>query len=90
MSDTARRNVNGHQKLEEARNTRGFWKESSPTDTSRTVRKYISVFLLVFFFFCFLGLHWWHMDVSKVGGLIRATAAGLYHSHSLARSKPHL
>ena len=43
------------------------------------------------FFFFFLGLlHPWHMEVPRLGGPIRATAAGLCHSHDNARSKLHL
>ena len=40
------------------------------------------------FFFVFLGLHPRHVEVPSLGGLIGATAAGLYHSH--ARSEPRL
>ena len=40
-----------------------------------------------FFFFCFVGPHPWHIGGSQARGLIRATAVGLYHSHSNARSK---
>ena len=45
------------------------------------------LFVCLFFF---LGLHLWHMEVSRLGGLIRETAVGLYHSPSSARSEPHL
>ena len=46
-----------------------------------------------FFFlvFClFLEPHQQHMEVPRLGGLIRAIAIGHSHSHSHARSKPHL
>ena len=43
---------------------------------------------IFFFFFCFLGLYLRHMEVPRLGGLIRTTAAGLHHTHSNARSKP--
>ena len=48
-----------------------------------------------FFFFCLLsvvllGSHQWHMEVPRLGGLIRAVAAALHQSHSNARSEPHL
>ena len=44
----------------------------------------------IFFFFFFLGLHPQHVEVPRLGGLIGAVAAGLCHTHSNARSKPHL
>ena len=45
----------------------------------------------VVIFFFFLGVYLWHMEVPRLGGLIRATAATeLCHSHSNARSKLHL
>ena len=40
------------------------------------------------FAFCFLGPNPWHMEVLRLQ--IGATAAGLHHSHSNARSKPWL
>ena len=43
--------------------------------------------LSFFFFFCFLGLHLWHMEVRGVTG---AAAAGLPHSHSNTGSQPRL
>ena len=42
------------------------------------------------FFFFFLGLNPRPMDVPGLGGPIRATAAGLHHSHSNAKSEQHL
>ena len=44
---------------------------------------------LGFFLFCFFwgGLHSQHMEVPRLGGPIRAIAAGLRHSHSHARSE---
>ena len=44
---------------------------------------------LVFGFF-FLGLRPWHVEVPRLGGLIGAIAASLYHSHSHTRSEPSL
>jgi len=41
-------------------------------------------------FFCFLGPHPRHMEVPRLGALIRAVAASLHHSHSNAGSKPRL
>ena len=43
---------------------------------------------LYFFFFVFLGLHLWHVEVPRLEGRIRATAAGLRHSHSNTGSEP--
>ena len=46
------------------------------------------IFLFFFFLsFVFFGLHLWHVEVPRLGGPIRATAAGLCHNHSNARSK---
>ena len=39
------------------------------------------------FYFVFLGLHPWHMEVPRIGLKIRAVAAGLCHSHGNARSE---
>ena len=50
----------------------------------------LGVPVVAFFFFFFSGLHLRHMDIPSLGGLIGTTAAGLYHSHSNARSKLHL
>ena len=38
--------------------------------------------------FVFLGLHLQHMEVPRLGGLIRAVAAGLRQSHSNTGSEP--
>ena len=48
--------------------------------------------LIIFlsFFFVLLGPHPQHMEVPSSGGLIRAVAACLQHSHSNTRSEPHL
>ena len=46
--------------------------------------------LFVFSFFSFLGPHLRHMEVPRLGGRIRATAAGLYHSQSNVGSELHL
>ena len=46
--------------------------------------------LFFFFFFVFLGLHWRHIEIPRLGGRIGAVAAGLYHSHSNSESKPHV
>ena len=43
-----------------------------------------------FFLFVLLGLHLWHMKVPRLGGQIRAVAAGLHHSHGNTRSELHL
>ena len=32
----------------------------------------------------------WHIEIPRLGGLSRAAAAGLHHSHSNAGSKLHL
>ena len=47
------------------------------------------IFFFFFFFwsFVFLGLHLQHVEVPRLGGLIRAVAAGLHHGHSNARSE---
>ena len=44
--------------------------------------------IFVFLFCCFLGLRLWHMEVPRLGDLIRAAAADLHHSHSNARFEP--
>ena len=41
-----------------------------------------------FFFFFFLGLYLWHVEVPRLGGWIKAAAAGLHDSHRNARSEP--
>ena len=41
-------------------------------------------------FFFFLGPHPWHMEVSSLGGPIRAVATSIPHSHSNTRSEPGL
>ena len=47
-----------------------------------------SLFFIFLLFFFFLGLHPWHLKVPRLGVQSeRATAAGLHHSHSKARSK---
>ena len=51
---------------------------------------YKILFLFFFFFFAFLGPHPWHMKVPRLGGQIRAVAAGLHHSHSNSGSEWHL
>ena len=38
--------------------------------------------VIFFFFLYFLGLHPWHMEAPRLGGLIGAAAAHLHHSHS--------
>ena len=38
-------------------------------------------------FFFFLGPHLQHMGVPRLGGQVRAAAAGLHHNHSKARSE---
>ena len=47
---------------------------------------------LFFFFFVFLGPLPRHMEIPRLGarGLLGAVATGLCHSHSNARSEPHL
>ena len=47
-------------------------------------------FFFFFFFFVFVGLHPTAYGGSQVRGLIRATAASLYHSHSNTGSEPYL
>ena len=42
----------------------------------------------LFFFFCLLGLHPRHVEVSQAKGLMGTVAAGLHQSHSNARSEP--
>ena len=46
--------------------------------------------LFFFFFFCLFMAAPEAYGGSQASGLIRAVAAGLHHSHSQARSKPHL
>ena len=62
--------------------------ENCPTESV------LNFFLFPFlpFFFCFLGLHLLHMEVSRLGSnhWIGAEAAGLCHSHSNTGSKLHL
>ena len=45
---------------------------------------------MVEIFFSFLGPHPWHMEIPRLGGPIRAAAAGLHHSHSNLGSQLHL
>ena len=53
---------------------------------------FVGRFICAIYFLCvcFLGLHPWYMDVSRLRGPIGATAAGLRHSNSNATSQPHL
>ena len=44
--------------------------------------------LLFFFCFCFLGLQLGHKGIPRLGGRMRAAAAGLNHSHSNTGSEP--
>ena len=46
------------------------------------------VLFWMFFVFCFLGPQVQHVEVPKLGGPNRATAAGLHHSHSNMGSEP--
>ena len=48
------------------------------------------VLFFFFFFFCFLGPHLWHTEVPGLGVKSELQLAGLHHSYSNARSKPHL
>ena len=50
-------------------------------NSSRFLFCYCCCFVL--FFVCFLGPHLRHMEVTMVGGRIRATAASLHHSHNI-------
>ena len=50
----------------------------------------ISVVDLFFFFFCLFRASLAAMKVSQTGGHVRATAAGLHHSHSNVGAKPRL
>ena len=52
--------------------------------------KYIRICIFFIFIFCFLGPHPLHMEVPRLGGLFRATAASLHHSHSNVGSEPRL
>ena len=45
-----------------------------------------TVFCFCFCFLSFLGPHQWHMELPRLGGPIRAVAAGLQYSHSNSRS----
>ena len=54
------------------------------SDNAGSLTCFVFCFL---FFFCFLGLHPWHMEVPQARGQIRATAAGLRHSRSYIRSE---
>ena len=48
-------------------------------------------FFFVFLSFCPFGPHLWHIEVPRLGGLIRVVATGQRHqSHSSARSELHL
>ena len=49
---------------------------------------FLFYFLTFNFFLSFLGLHAQHMEVPRLGGQIRPTAAGLHSSHRNARSEP--
>ena len=49
---------------------------------------FISIFFVFLLFF--LGPHPWHMGVPRLGIESGAVATGLCHSHSNARSEPHL
>ena len=63
------------------------WPSSPETFLYYSIR--ISMLSDSFFLsFFFLESHSRHVEVSKTRGLIGATAAGLCHSHSHARSKP--
>ena len=53
----------------------------------------VYVCMCVYIYLCIyiillLGLHPWDMEVLMLGSPIRATAAGLHHSHSNAKSEP--
>ena len=46
--------------------------------------------LIYFLFFCFLGLHLWHMEVPRLEGELELQLPALPHSHSNAGSEPNL
>ena len=47
---------------------------------SQGVGPLVDLFFLIFIFLC--RLHLWHMEAPRLGVQIRASAAGLHHSHS--------
>ena len=55
-----------------------------------SLKSFFFFFFLFLFFLLFLGLHLWHMEVSRLGGPIGAVATGLPHSHSNTGSETHL
>ena len=48
------------------------------------VVSYLLTFTYLLLLFFWGGSHLWHVEVPRLGGGIRATAAGLHHSHSNA------
>ena len=55
------------------------------------LRILVYVFCFVLFCFCFLGPHWWHMEVPRLGVQSELSiVASLRHSHSNTGSEPHL
>ena len=69
----------------------GFWLSSLQLTEVTSLFPFIIIFFIfyvcmyVFIYFCFLGQHPWHMEVPRLGGWIRATAAGPNHSLSNVR-----
>ena len=57
-------------------------------DVSTVTKFLLSTALITFFGLFVLGLHLWHMEVSR--GQIGATTASLCHSHSNTVSETHL
>ena len=65
-----------------------FAMKFNPSCTQNQLFCFYFQFSKLFFLFCFLGLHPWHMEVPRLRGPIRATDAGHSHSHSHIRSEP--
>ena len=55
-----------------------------------TLGMFFLFFVFFFVIFVFLGPHLRHMEVLRLGGPIRATAARVHHRQSNIRSKLHL
>ena len=67
--------------------------ENLPMDITHGMHRSLLVKVkcyFILFYFCFLGLHLWHMEISQARGRIQVVAASLCHSHSNAGSEPGL
>ena len=64
---------------------RAGWKKEKRNGRSRDHNHRVGnsrVHSFYLYIFCFLGPHWWHMEVPRLRGPSRATAASLHHSYS--------